>query len=65
VALRIAIVNDGAGNTYGHPGKTTRDTLVAVGALVRRTDGDGDTAVVQQEQGLSVVRRGRPRGPPH
>jgi competence protein ComEC len=60
------MVSVGAGNSYGHPNKTTLDTLVAVGALVTRTDGDGDTAVVPQPEtgDPSVIRRGRPRGPP-
>jgi competence protein ComEC len=66
IAPRVAMVSVGAGNRYGHPNKTTLDTLVAVGALVTRTDGDGDTAVVPKSEtgGPSVIRRGRPRGPP-
>jgi competence protein ComEC len=64
VSPRIAMVSVGAGNTYGHPNKTTVDTLTGAGALVTRTDSDGDTAVVADAQGLSVARRGQPRGPP-
>jgi competence protein ComEC len=65
VAPRIAMVSVGAGNTYGHPNKTTLSTLAGAGALVTRTDSDGDTAVVADDQGPSVVRRGQPRGPPN
>lgn len=64
VAPRAALVSVGAGNTYGHPSKSTMDTLVALGALVTRTDVDGDTAVVPDPAGPSIARRGEPRGPP-
>lgn len=58
VAPRLAVVSVGEGNSYGHPNKSTMDTLTAVGALVVRTDKAGDTAVLADEQGPSVVRRG-------
>ncbi|MEU4251195.1 ComEC/Rec2 family competence protein [Amycolatopsis sp. NPDC026612] len=61
VAPRVALVSVGAGNTYGHPSKSTMDALTALGARVTRTDVDGDTAVVT---GMAIVRRGEPRGPP-
>ncbi len=61
VMPRVALVSVGAGNTYGHPSKSTMDTLAALGALVTRTDVDGDTAVVT---GTAIVRRGEPRAPP-
>ncbi|WP_370966225.1 ComEC/Rec2 family competence protein [Amycolatopsis sp. cg9] len=64
VAPRVALVSVGAGNTYGHPSKSTMDTLTALGALVTRTDADGDTAVVADTAGPAVARRGEPRGPP-
>jgi competence protein ComEC len=64
IAPRVAMVSVGAGNTYGHPNKTTLDVLTGAGALVTRTDSDGDTAILFDEHGLSVARRGRPRGPP-
>jgi competence protein ComEC len=64
VSPRIALVSVGQGNPYGHPSKTTLDTLAAAGALVARTDTDGDTAVVPGTPGPSIVRRGDPRGPP-
>ncbi|MGW3959394.1 ComEC/Rec2 family competence protein [Amycolatopsis sp. NPDC005003] len=61
VAPRVALVSVGAGNTYGHPSKSTIDTLTALGARVTRTDLDGDTAVVT---GTAIARRGEPRAPP-
>lgn len=64
VAPRLALVSVGAGNTYGHPSKSTVDTLKALGALVTRTDMDGDTAVVAEPSGPAIARRGEPRGPP-
>ena len=64
VAPRVALVSVGAGNTYGHPSKSTMDSLKALGALVTRTDVDGDTAVVADSAGLAIARRGEPRGPP-
>ncbi|WP_328617836.1 ComEC/Rec2 family competence protein [Amycolatopsis sp. NBC_00355] len=64
VAPRAALISVGAGNTYGHPSKSTVDTLTALGALVTRTDTDGDTAVVPDPSGPAIARRGEPRGPP-
>jgi competence protein ComEC len=64
IAPRIAMVSVGAGNTYGHPNKTTLEVLSGAGALVTRTDSDGDAAILSDDHGLSVARRGRPRGPP-
>ncbi|WP_158880775.1 ComEC/Rec2 family competence protein [Amycolatopsis anabasis] len=64
VGARLAVVSVGAGNTYGHPNQGTLDTLRAVGALITRTDTDGDTAIVPDARGPSIVRRGRARGPP-
>jgi competence protein ComEC len=64
VAPRVALVSVGAGNTYGHPNKSTMNSLTALGALVTRTDLDGDTAVVGDPGGPAVARRGEPRGPP-
>ncbi|MEC3977274.1 ComEC/Rec2 family competence protein [Amycolatopsis sp. H20-H5] len=64
VAPRAALVSVGAGNTYGHPSKSTMDTLAALGVPVARTDQDGDAAVVGEAPGPAMVRRGEPRGPP-
>jgi competence protein ComEC len=59
VAPRLALISVGAGNTYGHPSKSTIDSLVADGALVTRTDTDGDTAVVPDNGEPAVVRKGK------
>ncbi|HJQ48475.1 MAG TPA: ComEC/Rec2 family competence protein [Amycolatopsis sp.] len=59
VAPRLALISVGAGNTYGHPARSTVDSLVADGALVARTDTDGDTAVVKDNGEPAVVRRGK------
>jgi competence protein ComEC len=61
---RVALVSVGAGNRYGHPSPGTISHLQGIGALVLRTDHDGDSAVVGEGVVLSVVRRGEPRGPP-
>jgi competence protein ComEC len=44
---RIALVSVGAGNDYGHPAQETLDGWTASGAIIGRTDLDGDLAVVQ------------------
>ncbi|WP_112275710.1 ComEC/Rec2 family competence protein [Lentzea terrae] len=53
---RIALVSVGTGNRYGHPSQHVIDTLRAGGALVLRTDKDGDLAVLP---GNRIVRRRR------
>ncbi|GAB3587635.1 ComEC/Rec2 family competence protein [Amycolatopsis endophytica] len=59
VSARLALVSVGPGNRYGHPNRTTLDTLTADGALITRTDTDGDTAVIPDQAGPAVVRRGK------
>lgn len=59
VAPRVALISVGAGNSYGHPSKSTVDALVGDGALVTRTDTDGDTAVIADDGEPAVVRRGK------
>ncbi|MCE7011570.1 DNA internalization-related competence protein ComEC/Rec2 [Kibdelosporangium philippinense] len=61
VRPRVAMISVGAANRYGHPNPGTLRRLVAGGAMVLRTDQDGDVAVVGD---LTVVRRRDPRGPP-
>ncbi|TQM80546.1 competence protein ComEC [Saccharothrix saharensis] len=63
VRPRIALVSVGAGNRYGHPSGVLVDALTSRGALVLRTDRDGDTAVLAGPDGPRVARRGG--GPPH
>ncbi|GAA3560300.1 ComEC/Rec2 family competence protein [Amycolatopsis ultiminotia] len=65
VRPRAALISVGEGNVYGHPSKSTVDVLGTLGALVTRTDLDGDTAVLPGDGGPAVARRGEPRGPPH
>jgi competence protein ComEC len=60
VRPRIALVSVGAGNRYGHPNGPVVDALARQGALVLRTDQDGDTAVLGGPDGPRVVRRGDP-----
>lgn len=61
----VALVTVGAQNTYGHPSASTLAALQAAGAVVARTDVDGDVAVVapsgheaETPASLTVVRRG-------
>lgn len=56
----IAVISVGAGNDYGHPDEVLVDRLRSAGVAVRRTDLDGDIAVVEGNDGLSVVGRGSP-----
>ncbi|MET9627785.1 ComEC/Rec2 family competence protein [Lentzea sp. NPDC006480] len=53
---RIALVSVGTGNRYGHPSEHVLDLLRAGGAVVLRTDKDGDLAVLP---GNRTVRRRR------
>ncbi|WP_236793639.1 ComEC/Rec2 family competence protein [Amycolatopsis sp. GM8] len=59
VAPRLALISVGAGNSYGHPSKSTVDALTADGALVTRTDTDGDVAVTTDKGEPAVVRKGK------
>jgi competence protein ComEC len=55
----VALVTVGADNSYGHPGAQTLHHLASLGAVVARTDTDGDTALTVGEPGsIDVVRRG-------
>lgn len=51
----LALVSVGAGNSYGHPARSTLDLLAGTGATVRRTDRDGDIAVLSHGGRISVV----------
>jgi competence protein ComEC len=61
VHARIAVASVGAGNPYGHPSPLTLNRLSADGALVLRTDHDGDVAITP---GPTAVPRGDPRPAP-
>jgi competence protein ComEC len=57
---RIALIGVGVDNDYGHPAPSTVEQYRAVGAVVGRTDQDGDLAVVLDDAGaLALLRRGR------
>jgi len=51
----IAVVTVGDGNDYGHPDPWLLDALADGGAVIARTDQDGDVAVVAGEGGPTVV----------
>ena len=56
---RIALIGVGLGNDDGHPNARTVDAYRAGGAVVGRTDLDGDLAVVLDgAHHLGLVRRG-------
>ncbi|MFN8158497.1 MAG: DNA internalization-related competence protein ComEC/Rec2 [Candidatus Nanopelagicales bacterium] len=60
---RVALVGVGVDNDYGHPSPRTVADYRAVGAVVGRTDLDGDLAVVPLDDpadpdALGLVRRG-------
>ncbi|MFE1285188.1 ComEC/Rec2 family competence protein [Streptomyces sp. NPDC058751] len=55
-APRLALVSVGGGNPYGHPAPSTVAALRAGGAVVLRTDEDGDLAVTGAGAGLGVAR---------
>jgi competence protein ComEC len=58
VRPRVAVVEVGAGNDYGHPDAAVLAHLRGDGARVLRTDLDGDVAIVSVGRRLSVVVRG-------
>jgi competence protein ComEC len=51
----LAVISVGVHNTYGHPAASTLSLLAADGMAVRRTDDDGDVAVVVTSSGLRAV----------
>jgi competence protein ComEC len=51
------VISVGIDNTYGHPADVTLAALAADGMAIRRTDLDGDVAVVATSSGLRVVTR--------
>jgi competence protein ComEC len=60
----VALVGVGCGNRYGHPAAATLSAYERRGAVVGRTDRDGDLAVVASSAGPQlVVRGGDPRSP--
>ncbi len=51
----VALISVGADNDYGHPAPETLGLLRRLGALVYRTDHDGDIALVERAGQLMVV----------
>jgi competence protein ComEC len=58
LGARVALVSVGEDNDYGHPAASTLALLQHAGMVVRRTDRDGDVAVVVAGHTLRVVSRG-------
>jgi competence protein ComEC len=54
---RVALISAGEGNMYGHPAPETVNAWQRAGALVARTDTDGDLAIVQHGT-IALVGRG-------
>ena len=63
-APRLALISVGAANDYGHPAPTTLRLLGGLGAVVARTDREGDIAVLRSGGELVWVGSGpRPHDP--
>jgi competence protein ComEC len=60
VRAPVALISVGAGNTYGHPARTTLDLLATDSSAVFRTDQRGDIAVARTSDGTVLVSS---RGP--
>ncbi|NLK08689.1 MAG: MBL fold metallo-hydrolase [Firmicutes bacterium] len=56
VAPEYAVIQVGAGNSYGHPNAETLQTLEKVGAEVGRTDLDGTVIVISDGTSYRVVK---------
>ncbi|GAA2916821.1 competence protein ComEC [Microbacterium keratanolyticum] len=53
-AARLAIFTVGADNSYGHPREQTLSMLEATGAVIARTDLQGQILISQTDEGLSI-----------
>ncbi len=58
VHARIGVISVGRDNDYGHPSPLLLEAMARLGVPVRRTDYDGDVAVVGTGATLSTVVRG-------
>lgn len=56
---RIGLISVGADNGYGHPSPRLLDQLTALGALLYRSDIDGDVVVGRDGDRIIVASRGR------
>ncbi|WP_158308866.1 ComEC/Rec2 family competence protein [Methanocella arvoryzae] len=59
VQPKIAVIEVGAGNPYGHPTREAMNRLEAAGATIYRTDYDGDVVVTSDGKGITVVAERR------
>jgi competence protein ComEC len=57
LGARVAVISVGVDNDYGHPASSTLALLHTAGMLVRRTDRDGDVAVLVRDGRLAVRTR--------
>ena len=57
VHARVGVISVGLHNDYGHPAPSLLHALHQLGMTVRRTDREGDVAVVASRQGLATVTR--------
>jgi len=58
VHAKVGVISVGADNDYGLPAPSLLNELAQLGLPFRRTDRDGDAAVVDSGGGLSTVTRG-------
>jgi competence protein ComEC len=58
VQAQVALISVGRHNDYGHPSPLLITELARLGVPVRRTDRDGDVAVVYRDASISTVLRG-------
>ncbi|MEP7178619.1 MAG: ComEC/Rec2 family competence protein [Pseudonocardiales bacterium] len=58
VHAQLGVISVGAHNDYGHPSPLLLAELARLGVPVRRTDRDGDVAVVDRAGSISTVLRG-------
>jgi len=58
VQAQVAVISVGLHNDYGHPSPLLLTEMARLGVPVRRTDRDGDVAVVDDNGSISTVVRG-------
>jgi competence protein ComEC len=58
VHAQVAVISVGAHNDYGHPSALLLTELARLAVPVRRTDRDGDVAVLDDNGSISTVLRG-------
>ena len=54
LAPQLALVSAGAQNRYGHPAENTLQILESVGAVIKRTDEEGDVSCILRTEELVV-----------